>query len=160
MTLLNIKASTKDIDLIVPDTGEHRYLIRTLAELGYRSASGSGWARDDGFIFDLFPGKRVHTTKLLDSPLDEGKNIPVKEFNYLYLGVLNYYDIIISKIFRGSAVDSEDCLMLIKIKGLQIDRETLLGRFRETARYDVSEEKVNANLDNFLRFLKKEGVAW
>ena len=108
LTLLDVKPSTKDIDLLVPVVEEYSYLIKTLKDLGYKSASGAGWARDDGFIFDLFPGKRVHTTELLESPLDSGNNIPVKEFTHLYLGVLNYYDIIISKLFRGAGIDMED----------------------------------------------------
>ena len=70
LTLLDIKASTKDVDFLVPETVEYDYLVKILKELGYRSASGSGWARDDGFIFDLFRGKCVHTTELLESPLD------------------------------------------------------------------------------------------
>ena len=32
MTLLGIKASTKDIDFIVPDVKEYNYLIKVLAE--------------------------------------------------------------------------------------------------------------------------------
>lgn len=160
LTLLDLKPSTKDIDLIIPETGEHRYLVRILGELGYHSASGSGWARDDGFIFDLFPGKRVHTTELIDSPLDEGNNILIKEFSYIYLGVLNYYDIIISKLFRSSSADIEDCAVLAKAKRGEIDMDRLIGRFRETASYDVSEERANRNLEQFLKLLKKERLKW
>ena len=155
LTLIGIKPSTKDIDLIVPDEGEYRYLIKVLKQLGYKSASGSGWARDDGFIFDLFAGKRVHTTELLESPLDKGNNSLVKEFSRIYLGVLNYYDILISKLFRAASVDMEDCLSLIKSKGREIDVTKFIERFRETASYDVSEEKDNKNLDHFLKLLKR-----
>jgi len=160
LTLLNIKPSTKDIDLIIPNVDEYRYLIDTLGQLGYKSASGSGWARDDGFIFDIFAGKRVHTTELLDSPLDEGKNTLIKEFSRIYLGVLNHYDILISKLFRGASVDMEDCRLLVKSKIYEIDIKKFIGRFQETASYDISEEKVNKNLDHFLRILKKEGFEW
>ena len=121
LTLIDVKPSTKDIDLLVPNINEHRYLIKTLEELGYRSASGSGWARDDGFIFDIFPGKRVHTTELLSSPLAAGNNVPIKEFSYIYLGVLNHYDILISKLFRGALVDMEDCMALVKSRFSEID---------------------------------------
>lgn len=38
MTLLGVKASTKDIDLIVPVVAEHEYLINMLKQLGYKSA--------------------------------------------------------------------------------------------------------------------------
>lgn len=65
LTLLGIKASTKDIDLIVPDLSEYKYLISNLEKLGYKPVTGSGWSRDDGFIFDFFKGKVIHTTELL-----------------------------------------------------------------------------------------------
>ena len=157
LTLLDIKASTKDIDLLVPETDEYNYLLKILKDLGYSSASGSGWARDDGFTFDLFRGKSVHTTELLESPLDKGNNIPVKEFSYIYLGVLNYHDLLISKLFRGTSVDMDDCMMLMKAKRSEIDINRLSRRFKETASYDVSEGKVNNNLEHFIRLLKKEG---
>ena len=78
LTLLGLKASTKDIDLIVPDLDEYEYLISILKDLGYKSASGWGWARGDGFIFDLFRGKFIHTTELLESPLDKDNNIKMQ----------------------------------------------------------------------------------
>jgi len=156
LTLLGIKASTKDIDLIVPNINEYEYLIATLRQLGYKSITGSGWSREDGFIFDLFRGKFVHTTELLESPLDKGNNTMVKEFDKIYLGILNYYDIIITKLFRGSEVDMEDCLMLLKSKKNEADIVYLEKRFKETASFDVSEDKVNKNLEYFLKRLKKE----
>ncbi len=158
LTLLGIKASTKDIDLLVPVTEEYDYLIKTLKDLGYKSASGAGWARDDGFMFDLFRGKRVHTTELLESPLDPGRNIVVKEFAHIYLGVLNYYDLLISKLFRGTGVDMEDCLALVKARKANIDTKELIRRFNETASYDVSEDKVRRNLEHFKKLLARERI--
>ena len=153
---MGIKESTKDIDLLVPDLGEYEYLISTLKQLGFKPVTGSGWSRGDGFIFELFRGKAVHTTELLESPADEGNHILVKELAYIYLGMLNYYDIIISKLFRASSVDIEDCLLLIREKKQEIDINRLIERFHETAAFDVSEEKVNKNLENFLRLIKKK----
>lgn len=158
LTLLGVRASTKDIDLIVPEITEHDYLIGILKQLGYKSASGWGWARGEGFIFDLFRGKAVHTTDLLESPLEKGNHILIKEFTHIYLGALNYYDIIITKLFRATALDIDDCLSLVRRKRSEIDLQRLQGRFRETAAYDVSEEKVNKNLEHFLKILKKEGL--
>ena len=158
LTLLNVKPSTKDIDLMVPNVDEHDYLVGILKQLGYKSASGWGWARGDGFIFDLFRGKSIHTTELLESPLNAGNHILVKEFNHIYLGVLNYYDIIISKLFRATAVDIDDCLVLMRAKAKDIDFKQLERRFKETASFDVSEDKVNNNFKHFLRVLKKEGL--
>ena len=159
LTLLGVKDTTKDIDLIVPDLAEYEYLLDTLKQLGYRSATGAGWTRGDGFIFDLFRGKSVHSTELLDSPLDKGMHILIKELSNIYLGALNYYDIIISKVFRGLSIDIDDCLALIKSKRQEIDLGRLEKRFRETASFDVSENKVNKNLEHFLKILKEKGIA-
>lgn len=158
LTLLGVKASSKDIDLIVPRLDQYEYLISILKQLGYESASGWGWSREDGFIFDLFRGNSVHTTELLDSPLIKGNNILIKEFDRIYLGVLNYYDIIITKLFRATAVDVEDCLLLIMNKKSEIDLKHLEARFKETASFDVSKDKVNKNLEYFFKLLKKEGL--
>jgi len=158
LTLLRIKASTKDIDLMVPNLDEYDYLIKILKQLGYKHASGWGWRREDGFVFDLFPGKRIHTTELLESPLNKDNHILIKEFTYIYLGALNYYDIIISKLFRATQIDIEDCLSLLRAKGKEIDFKFLEKRFRETASFDVSEDKINRNFDHFLKILREEGV--
>ena len=157
LTLLGVKPSTKDIDLIVPNENEHSYLIRTLQDLGYKSVSGWGWAKDEKFIFDLFRGKRVHTTELLESPLKQGNHILIKEFSYLYLGVLNYYDLIISKLFRATSLDIEDCIALFRAKKEELNVQYLKERFKKTASFDVSEKKVNKNLEYFLKVLKNEG---
>ncbi|TAN62990.1 hypothetical protein EPN16_00490 [bacterium] len=154
LTLLNIKGSTKDIDLLVPDVKEHEYLVTVLKQLGYQPKSGWGLSRDDGFIFDLFRGKAVHTTELLDSPLDKDKHIFIKEFSRIYLGILNYYDLIISKLFRASAVDLQDCLILFKSKRGEINLKYLEKRFYETASYDVSEGKVIKNWKHFLKLIE------
>lgn len=158
LTLLGIKPSTKDIDLMVPVVSEYDYLIKQLQQLGYKSVTGWGWSRGDGFIYDLFRGKSIHTTELLESPLNEGNNIPIKEFTHIYLGILNYYDLIISKLFRATSVDIDDCLSLVKGKKDEIDLSLLSRRFKEVAAFDVSEEKINKNLEHFLRILKKEGL--
>lgn len=160
LTLLGVKASTKDIDLMVPDLDEYNYLIGILRQLGYKSASGWGWSKAGGFIFDLFRGKSVHTTELLESPLDKGNHILVKEFERIFLGVLNYYDIIISKLSRATAMDMEDCLFLIKNKKKDINLKRLKERFKETASFDVSEAKMNKNFEQFLKILKKEGKSY
>jgi len=65
------------------------------------------------------------------------------------------YTRIISKLFRGSGTDFEDCLILVKMKGMEIELKLLEERFRETASFDVSESRVNKNLEHFLRIVKK-----
>jgi len=155
MTLLGVKDSTKDVDFMVPEENEYKYLIKMLENLNYKQVTGSGWAKGGGFVFDIFFGKRVHTTELLESPLKEGNHLPVKEFRKISIGVLNYYDLIISKLFRGLPVDFEDCLVLMKAKRGEIDLKKLKDRYKETARYDVSEDRVMKNLELFFEDLKE-----
>ena len=154
LTLLNVKESTKDIDLIIPKPKEYKYLINILIDLGYRQVTGSGWQREKGFIFDLFVGKTVFTTELLESPLESGNHLLFKEYSSLYLGVLNYYDLIISKLFRYTSVDVGDCLSLLNERENEIDIEKLKARFIETSSYDISDEKNLKNLEYFMRILK------
>jgi pantothenate kinase len=45
LTLMDVKASTKDVDFMVPNEPEYRYLIRTLKDLDYRQKTGSGWQK-------------------------------------------------------------------------------------------------------------------
>ena len=158
LTLLGIKPSTKDVDLLVPVTHEHDYLVGILKQIGYKSASGRGWKNEDGYIFDLFKGKSIHTTELLDSPLEKKNHMLVKEFNMIYLGVLNYYDIIISKLFRATTVDIDDCLQLVRTKRKEINFEYLESRFKETASFDVSQTSVLKNFEHFMKIVRKEGA--
>lgn len=156
LTLMNLKESTKDIDLIIPNEKEYIYLVKTLKDLGYKNITGTGWARDKGLIFDLYVGKTIFTTELLESPLAEGNHVPYKEFSSVSLGILNYYDLMISKLFRFTSTDLEDCLALFKAKHKEIDIEKLKKRFLETSSYDISDEKNKRNFEYFLIILKKE----
>ena len=157
LTLLNIKESTKDIDFLVPEEDEYRRLIELLTDLGYKRISGAGWAKDAGFIFDLYCGKKIFVTELLESPLAEGNNLPFKEFAHVYLGVLNYYDLLVSKLFRYSTVDQDDCMALFRAKHSEISIDKLKSRFFETSSYDVSDDKNKKQFNHFLGLLKKEG---
>jgi len=154
LTLLGIKDSTKDIDLIVPNTMEYNYLINILQDIGYIQRTQYGWSSGDQFIFDIFKGDFVYTTGLLESPLAKDNHTLIKEFSSLYLGVLNDYDLIISKLFRGTEVDIDDCLALIRHRKDSIDLDKLNNRYRETALYDISEEKVIRNFSLFIERLK------
>ena len=157
LTLLGVKESTKDVDMLVPVDQEYVYLIKTLKQLGYQSTSGSGWQRPgEDFIFDLFRGKRVHTTELLESPIEKGKHTLIKELTHIYIGVLNPYDLIVSKLFRGTPVDVDDCLMLFKAQHKEIKLDILLDRFIETAKYDIAEDKLLKSWEHYERVFLKE----
>ncbi|MBI3298436.1 MAG: hypothetical protein HYZ75_09755 [Elusimicrobia bacterium] len=156
LTIQDLKESTKDVDFLVPDVEDYKALLGTIERLHYRQVTGSGWARDDGFIFDLFKGKVIFQTELLDSPLDEGNHIPIKTFKKLEVSALNDLDLIISKMFRGDEVDVEDCLRLIAGRGKAFDLDKLKERYKETASYTLRPESMMKNLDLLLAELKDE----
>ncbi len=154
LTLLGYKESTKDVDFMVPVEREYGRLIQFLIKAGYKEASGSGWKYPgQDIVYDLYKGKKVFTTELLDSPLKEGGNRKILELKKIYLGVLNPIDWIITKMFRGSGADREDCLALAGHEPVNLDE--LEKRFKETARYDMSEERVLKNLEFILEEFRK-----
>lgn len=156
MTIQNIKPSTKDIDFIVPVDKEYIMLGRMLRKLGYKLVTGHGWSRRDGLIFDLFRGNRVFTTELLESPLKKGNSIRIRRLKRIFVEALNDYDLIISKIFRGMAVDFDDCLGLVRFRSKALDIGKLEKRYRETARFKINEKRVLGNFESFLKRLKEK----
>jgi hypothetical protein len=159
MTLLQVKASTKDVDFMIPKANECRYLIKVLKMLDYKQVTGSGWRKKgEVFRFDLFEGKRIHTTELLESPLEPGRHALLKEYSHLYIGILNEYDLISSKLIRGTTVDFEDCLMLVKSMRPQIDVGRLKCHYLELASYDIAEERIIDHIHRFIELLEEENV--
>ena len=159
ITLAGIKPSTKDVDFMVPKEKEYAYLMKQLKALGYKQVTGSGWKRaGEDFQFDLFSGKRIHTTELLDSPLMEGRHSILMEFSHLYIGILNDYDLIVSKLMRGTRVDFEDCLNLTEAHRTEIDMDRLTRHFFKMISYDISEKRIKKNLDHFLELLRKKNL--
>ena len=159
MTLIGIKPSTKDVDFMAPEVREYNYLIKQLKALNYKRVTGSGWQRSGEEIqFDIFYGNRIHTTELLDSPLKQGRHSTFMEFSHLYIGVLNHYDLISSKLMRGTRVDFEDCLSLVEGRREEIDMERLIQHFHQLVDYDVSEDRVRPNIDHFLVSLREKGL--
>lgn len=159
MTLLDVKASTKDVDFMVPVLKEYAYLTRNLEQMGYRMVTQSGWQRQgEIFQFDLFQGTNIHTTGLLASPLEEGRHYLLRKYSHLYLGILNYYDLICSKLMRGTRVDFDDCLMLAEAKTSEIDVDALVAHFREMILYDISEVRLRPNIEHFVELLREKGL--
>ena len=159
MTLLGVKPSTKDIDFMIPNIKEYAYLIKQLSALGYKQTTGSGWKRDkEIFQFDLFNGNYIHTTELLNSPLEDGRNAVLKEYSHLYIGILNDYDLICSKLMRGTRVDFEDCLMLFREHRGNIDIVELTEHFNELLLYEVAEARLKPNMNYFIDQLRENGL--
>lgn len=156
LTLQGLKASTKDVDFMVPIIKEYNYLTKQLPALGYKNTKGPGWKRDgEIFHFDLFRGNSIHTTGLLDSPLEKNKHSRLEEFSHLYIGILNDYDLISSKLMRGTNVDYEDCVMLAVAHKDALDLDRLVEHFQEMVSYDVAEERLGPNIDHFLELLRE-----
>ena len=144
LTLLKIKDSTRDIDFTVPMHKEYDRLIKFLGDLGYEE-KGGGLAHDDdpNFIYQFWCGNKVFTTDLLDSPLDPGNHILIKRWSHIYLAALNLTDLIITKMFRGTSVDRDDCIAAFATG--KVNAEKLLERYSKTARYDLNPEKMMKN---------------
>ena len=159
MTLLDIKPSTRDVDFMVPERNEYNYLIRQLKAIGYQSVSGSGWRHPkDEFQFDIFRGNNIHTTELVESPLKEGGNKALVMLSRIYIGILNDYDLVASKLMRGTMVDFDDCAILIKAHANDFRFETLIARFDEMLLYNtVGEDRIKQNFDSFLSRMKEDG---
>jgi hypothetical protein len=159
ITLMGVKPSTKDVDFMVPEDSEHAYLTKQLKALGYNRVTGSGWERiGEDFRFDLFRGNRIHTTELLNSPLEEGGHSILMEFSNLYIGILNDYDLIVSKLMRGTTVDFEDCLSLAEAHQTEINIKRLIQHFYKLISYDIAEDRLKPNIDHFLKLLKEKGL--
>jgi len=157
LTLLEIKDSTKDIDFIVPVGKEYERLMKFLRSLGYEEKGGGlAHPNDPYFLYQFWVGNRVFTTDLLDSPLDPGKNIPIKKWRHIYLGALNLQDLIITKMFRGTQVDIDDCVDAFTTS--EIDPEELLKRYAEAAKYDLNPEKMIQNFIVFSEALLEKGM--
>jgi len=151
LTLLNIKESTKDIDLVVPVHAEYERLMKFLKAIGNQEKGGGLVHTDDPyFLYQFWAGNRVFTTDLLSSPLDTGKHIVIKKWRHIYLGALNLVDLIITKLFRGAGVDVDDCIAVFETG--QVDAEELLERYSEAAHYDLNPDKM---MQNFVLFADK-----
>lgn len=159
MTLMGVKSSTKDIDFIAPRVGEHDYLTKQLKALGYKQVTGSGWKRaGEGFQFDIFRGNCIHTTELLESSLEESRHSTLKEFSHLFIGILNDYDLIVSKLMRGTTVDYEDCLSLTEAHLTEIDMSRLIQHFYSMISYDLAEDRLKPNIDHYIELLREKGL--
>jgi len=140
LTLLELKESTKDVDFVVPLSTEYEKLMKFLNTIGYSEKEGGLAHPDDPlFLYQFWYGNRVFTTDLLDSPLQQGRNIPIKEWRHIYLGALNLLDLIITKVFRGTGVDMDDCIAVFQTG--QVHPQQLLARYVETAGYDLNPDE-------------------
>lgn len=144
---------------MAPVIAEYEYLTRTLSKMGYGKETQTGWKRKgEMFQFDIFRGNNIHTTGLLASPLEEGKHSLLKEYSHLYIGILNEYDLICSKLMRGTRVDFEDCLDLAAARISKIDVHLLVEHYNELIKYDIAEQRLRPHMSHFVVLLRERGL--
>lgn len=149
MALLGHKTLTKELEFLVPDKKEYGQLVLFLKAEKYVKAAGAGWQRaHQPFLFNLYSGNRVYSLELLESPLQNSGNQKIQQWKKIYLGALNPLDLIISKLFRATEADLQDCRTLLKHENINILQ--LKKRCKDTAAYDVREAQVMRALDRLL----------
>jgi len=79
------------------------------------------------------------------------------EYSHLYIGILNDYDLIVSKLIRGEPVDYDDCLMLARYRGKGLDLMRLKTHWHEMIDYEIGEDRIRPHLGSFLERLKEKG---
>lgn len=155
LTLYGHKESTKDVDFLLPDPVHYKILVKTITGLGYKRATGYGFKHpDEPWIFDLFCGQTIFQTDLLDPVQDPGRHRVIREYERIVLSCLNPDDLIISKMFRGTLVDVQDSIVMIKAEA--IDLTDLAKRYKETAGYYHNPEKCKKNLGYLINDLEEQ----
>jgi hypothetical protein len=157
LTLNGYKPSTKDIDFLVPRFDEYDHLMDVLTtklsykdtDVGFRDPSGV-------YRFDLYRGNVVFQTELLD-PVDRpDRHKVIHAHHRLTVGVLNPYDLIISKMFRGDDVDVQDSITMMKSEVL--DLRYLGERYIETAAYYYNEPSCKRKLGYLIASMLEQSI--
>jgi len=137
MVLKNIKESTKDIDFLT--SCDYEKLRKLLKAAGLREESPSKlcniWYLDDIRI-DLFYDAFIIGVTL---PNDWKKlSEHIKDVGKIRLYILNWYDIIITKIARGEERDYQDIQAIIKEQ--KVDFKKLKERYYSLAEVSIIAE--------------------
>ncbi|MDO8655880.1 MAG: nucleotidyltransferase [Nanoarchaeota archaeon] len=128
LTILEIKPSTRDIDINIHSYKEYLYICKLFEQMGFKKIGTIRWLTQEGLAFDLFTGSNFLGTQLLPDCLKKSKF--VKSFGKLELYTLGLEDIIITKLARG---DERDFIDIKKILDTQkIDLNDFINRYKET----------------------------
>ena len=131
MTLKNIKLSTKDIDFLTTSTYDKIKRIFTLSGLKEISSSKQPniWRWKNSIRIDIFYGEFIMGITLPDDCIKS--SILMRKIGKIKLFILNWYDIIITKIARSEERDLTDVLAIIKTQ--KIDLKKLKKRYFDLA---------------------------
>lgn len=147
MVLGKIKEATKDIDFLTTARYEDIKRWFTLAGLKEESPSivCNIWSLGDTIRVDIF-----YDAFILGVPLpDDWKELshPIRSIGKVRLFVLNWYDVIITKIARSEPRDIEDILAILKKE--DIDFQKLKARY-----YGLAETSLIADYDYKFKHLE------
>ena len=148
MVLKKIKESTKDIDFLTTASYEKIKNLFRLAGLKEESSSKicNIWRLEKTRIDIFYDGF------IMGIPFPEDwkeKSEKIKEIGKINLYILNWYDLIITKISRSEKRDIEDSIKIIESQGLDFD--LLKKRY-----YSLAETALIADYDDKFKHLKKE----
>lgn len=148
MVLKKIKESTKDIDFL---TGESHPKIKKLFNLaGLKEESADKicniW-RIDGIRIDIFYDGFIMG---IPFPKDwKEKSEKIKEIKKVKLYILNWYDLIITKISRAEKRDIDDIISIIKSQKLDF-------KFLKERYYSIAETSLISDFDYKFKHLERE----
>ncbi|MBU1198924.1 MAG: nucleotidyltransferase [Nanoarchaeota archaeon] len=142
LTILNIKKSTKDIDVNIESNTEYEYICKIFSNLGFER-NGIRWITQEGLAFDMFHGSNIMGTELLPDCIDKSKFI--KSFGNIKIYTLSLEDIIISKLARGDSRDFDDIKRILEVE--KINLRKLVQRYKETMEVSVGADYQQKLLD-------------
>lgn len=148
MVLKKIKESTKDIDFLTTERYEKVRRLLKLAGLKEENSSKlcNIWRLNEMRIDIFYEGFILG----INFP-DDWKKISqkVKEIGKIKLYILNWYDIIITKIARAEKRDIEDILAIIKSQKLDFD-------FLKRRYYSLAETAIISDYDIKFKHLEEQ----
>ena len=131
MILANIKESTKDIDFLT--TLDHKELQKVLELAGLKEKNTSQlcntWLLNDKIRIDFFYNNFILGYSFPDNW--KTSSIYLRSIGKIKLYILNWYDIIITKLARSEERDILDILLILKKQ--KIDFTILKQRYYECA---------------------------
>ncbi len=136
MTMLGIKASTKDIDFNIPEKKDYEEFVRL-----YKAIS-------PGVAIDYYPNNTVFTEVLPEDYLSIASDYK-SNFENIRIKVLNPVDIVCSKISRCDEADIEDIKSCIEIYGLKKNEiATRAGLYARAGSDEIFQSNLNFILEN------------
>ncbi len=152
MILKNIKEATKDIDFMTTSKYEEIKKLFNLAGLKEKSKSQicNIWYLNETIRIDIFYGSFIMGTQFPDDWKSLSEHI--KNIGKIELYILNWYDIIITKIDRSEQRDIIDILDIIKKEKIDLDflkkRYYKIAPVSLIADYDIKFKHLEWKLKN------------